>query len=207
MTVEVNDIVRCSARMKHTISGDVVNVWHWIMQPAAQSDEDVMDAIDDKLDTAYSALNSHIVDETDPYDLKFDIVTIESGRVKTVRVLGSRSWVLTTPPTNGQDGQPPQNAAIINFRTPFPKVFGRKYIGILSEGNQADGNITGPILNALNTFAATMMTDITVGTGTLAAGTLSLKSGPDHNYWALFLGAVVNAITGVQRRRRRNTGS
>lgn len=207
MTVAVNDIVRCSARMKHSISGDVVNVWHWIMQTAAESDEDVMDAIEAKLDTAYSGLSSHLMQEQDPYDLRFDIVTYVSGKVTTVRVLGTRSWSLTSPPSNSQDGQPPQVSALINFRTPFPKVYGRKYMGILSEGNQSDGNITGTILSAMETFAAAMITDITMTSGTLAAGTLSYKAGATHDWWALFLGAVANAITGVQRRRRRNTGS
>lgn len=203
----VNEKIRCSARFKYPGVGDVVNVWYFIMQIAGETDEDVMDAIEARLDTAYSGYSSHLATDMYPYDLRFDVVDVIGGLVKTVRVMGARSWTLTTPPAGTGDPLPPMNAAIINFRTLFPKVFGRKYIGVLTESSGAIGQMVGAAFTALETFAALMITDIAMTTGELGPGTVSLKAGAGSLYWAQFVGGVVNFLLGTQRRRRQGVGS
>jgi hypothetical protein len=208
MTVVPGDIVRVSARFKSSEAGDIVNVWHW--QAASGStgddDEDVMDAIDAKLSTMFSSLATNISANVDPYDIRYDIVDLIGGEEKVVRAMGTRSWVLTTPPTASSDSLPLQDAAILNFRTSIPKVFGRKYIGGLVEASNAGGVLSSGMVTALGNFCTSLLSDITVSDITLAAGVLT-RSLISPAHFVPFLSSVVNAITGTQRRRRPNRGS
>lgn len=208
MSLLYGDIVRTSCRFKNSISGDVVNVYHWEAAGAiSDSDDDIMDAIETKLDAMYTDLNTHLMSEQDPYDIRHDVVDWIGGKEKVVRVLGTRSWSLTNPPSNTQDGLPQMDCAIVNGRTGRPQTFARKYIGALSEGNIADGSLTSTVLTALSDYITEWLTSIALTGGDLVACVLSKYENPSgYNWWPIVSG-VANAIIGTQRRRRINRGS
>lgn len=208
MTLSQYDIVRVSARFKNSISGDVVNVWHWQANGnITDTDSDIMDAIESTLDDMWTQIASHVMEEQDPYDIRFDVVDWVAGKETVQRVLGTRSWTLTNPPSNTQDGLPQMDCALINARTPLPKTFGRKYLGTLSEGNIADGSLTGTVLSAIGSFIGYWLTDIALTGGDLVPGVLTYKTNGALGHFAQFVSAVANAVIGTQRRRRQNRGS
>jgi hypothetical protein len=208
MTVLPNDVIRVSARFKHDTAGDVVNVFHWfaVSGSTGDSDEDVMDGIDTKLSDAYANVAANMTSMLDPYDIRYDLVEWSAGREVVTRALGTRTWTLTTPPSAAGDGLPTMDAAIINFRTPEPKTFGRKYLGGMVEATQNNGVMSGAILTNLAAFATELLTDIALTDLSLRAGTMSYKA-ISSTHFVQFLSAVVNAVLGTQRRRRLNRGS
>lgn len=208
MPLDVWDTVRVTARFKNSISGDIVNVYHFTASAAISDDDDtIMDAIDSKLDAMYTDISSHLMSEQSPYDIRYDVVDWIGGKEKVVRNVGSRSWTLNNPPSNTQDGLPQMNAAIVNGRTLRPKTWARKYIGALSEGNIADGSLTGSVLSAVGDYITEWLTDISLTGGDLFASVLSKYENQYSRNWYKILSGVANAVIGTQRRRRQNTGS
>lgn len=206
MAVPLNTVIRVSARFKNTSAGDVVNVYHWKTGGSGTpSETDVMNAIDTKLSTMWTLLNTNMPEEQDPYDIRYDLVDLVGGVEVVTQNLGTRSWTVTTPPSASTDGLPPMDAAVVNLRTAIPRVFGRKYIGQLTETTQNDGLLTGTILTNLASFITEYLTPITVsGTFTLTAGVITPRSATQ---FAAFISGAVNAVVGSQRRRRKGTGS
>lgn len=203
-----NEIVRVTCRFKNQDSGDIVNVWHFrIVTAPSTDDNDVADELTTFLDTLYSNAAAAMTSKTDPYDIRFDIVAYSGGKETLVRNIRTDSWTLTTPPSSTGDGLPMMDAAVINFRTAYPKVFGRKYMGAISEGNQADGVLTGGAVTIWDALAADLIGGVAGAVGTYVTGVISPKVGPSFNYFASFVGYVVNAVMGTQRRRRKNRGS
>lgn len=208
MPMSSGDVLRVSCRFKNSISGDIMNVYHWVAAGAiSDSNEDIMDAVEAAIDDMYGALSLHLMQEQDPYDIRFDIVDWIAGREQVVGVFGTRTWILTNPPTNSQDGLPQMNAAIVNARSQTPQSFGRKYLGALSEGNIANGSLTGTVLTAIANYITYWLTDITLTGGDLQAAILSYKENGAGQHWWVLLSAVANAVIGTQRRRRISRGS
>jgi len=207
MAISIGDVIRVSARFKNAASGDIVNVYHWKASSGTDiSDDAAMDAIDAKLSEAWAAIANAVPAAQDPYDIRYDVVEWSGGAEHVVRTLGTRSWVLTTPPSNSGEALPSQDCGIVNFRTAIPRTFGRKYIGALMEGNQAAGTLTGTTLTQLAAFAAAILDAIFEDPMTLVPGTMTNDPSASGN-WATFVAAVVNAVVGTQRRRRINRGS
>lgn len=208
MTVGLNAVIRTSARMKNTVSGDVVNVFHWQTSGSGTpSDDDIMNAIEAKLSTMYAFLAPAIPSDQDPYDVRHDVVDWVGGKETVLYTLGTRSWTLTTPPSGTAEGLPQQDAAVINFRTAVPKTFGRKYVGALTESANLGGQITSAVQAYLVSYASALLTDIVVGgTFNLKAGVLTYKV-VSGGHFVDFLAAVVQSIMCTQRRRRAQRGS
>jgi hypothetical protein len=207
-SIAQGDVIRVTCRFKNTISGDVVNVFHfWVSDGAGDSDANVMDDLEGLIDTMYTGLSGQLQNDLDPYDIRFDVVTLVGGLEHVTRSMGTRSWTLTTNPSASGDGIPQTNAAIVNLRTSIPKVFGRKYIGTLGEGNTADGSITGAVSTALTTWASYLLSSYAGSIMTYVAGVLTSKSEEGLDWFAPFVGAVINSVLGTQRRRRINRGS
>lgn len=207
MAVVAGDIIRTSARFKSTVSGDVVNVYHWVAGGGLnEADADVMTDIESQLSTAYARIAQQLPNQLDPYDIRHDIVEWSNGREVVIRTLGTRTWTLTTPPASNNTPAGSQLAAVVNFRTLYPKTFGRKYIGTLSYNATSNSALSATTLTNMASFAADILAEIVMTTGSLYAGTITYKvAGGDH--FATFLAAVVSLYAGVQRRRRVNTGS
>jgi hypothetical protein len=208
MTVNVGDIFRVTARFKNTKSGDIVNVYHVsIFGGSAVADFDFVSDVEDWLTSLYVNVATSLGADTDPYDLRIDQVELSGGVEQVIRNVVTKSWVLGTPPSSSGDQLPSTDAAIVNFRTIYPRVFGRKYLGCIPEGSQDAGTLISGTLTAIAAFAADVVA-VYIGTYvSLESGVLTIKAGAGNNYWAPFLGYVANAILGNQRRRRKNRGS
>lgn len=208
MTVVEGDIIRTSARFKATTHGDVVNVFHWRAGAGySDSDADVMTDIEAALSTAFALMATYLWADLDPYDIRHDIVAWVGGKETVVRNLGTRSWVLTTPPSSSAEELPPMVSPILNFRTALPRTFGRKYLPPIMETSQNGGVMIGAILSALTSFGASLMGQITGTSGALYPGVVTYKVTGLVANWAPFIGVVINSILGTQRRRRQNRGS
>lgn len=205
MTVGVGDLLRVSTRFKHAVTGDVVNVWHLIVTSGADtSDDDCFDDIEAFMDTLWSGINASLPNGMDPYDIRIDEVEMAGGVEHVVRTLGTRTWTLTTPPSSAGEYLPPMDAAIINFRTLIPKVFGRKYIGILTEAAATSGVLSGVSLTNMLTFATAIVNGFNGTTLTYKFGVMTNKD--VVNGFTELTAAVVNTILGTQRRRRQGRG-
>jgi hypothetical protein len=204
----VGDIIRVTCRFKNASSGDVVNVYHfYVVSGASPTDDEVVADIEDAIDAAYTQVATVLSSDTDPYDIRFDVVEMSGGVERVIRNITTKTWTLTTPPSTTGDELPQQNAAIVNLRTIYPRVFGRKYLGALCEASNADGILQPTALGKAADFAATLIGDIVGTYVTLKAGVLSAKADPVIGYFAEFVGYVANSITGIQRRRRIQRGS
>lgn len=208
MSVAVGDIIRTTCRFKSGFSGDVVNVFHFcaVVGGGVESDSDVMDAIETLLDTAYGRLSTSLPNSLDPYDIRHEIVDWVAGKETTLRVLGTRTWVLTNPPASSGEPLPAQAAAIVNFRTTLPKTFGRKYLGPMLESSNNGGTVNSGTMTAIGNFISDILTAINMTNLTLDSGVLTYKSGT-IGHFIEFAAGVINAIMGIQRRRRPNRGS
>jgi hypothetical protein len=202
------DIVRVTVRFKSTLSGDIVNVFHMRCEATGtNTDANLMDDIDAHMNSLYSGMAAQLNSVSDPYDIRYDLVELVGGVEHVVRNIGTRTWTLTSPPAQSGDTIPPQDAAIVNMRTTLPKVFGRKYLGPFGEGNTGNGTFNASALTALANFGIALLATYNGTNFDLFKGVLSSKATGDPNLFATFVGYVVNALSGTQRRRRINRGS
>jgi hypothetical protein len=207
MTISTGDIIRTTCRFKNAVSGDIVNVFHFYPIGTAVADADVVSDIEDAIDAAYTEVASVLSSDTDPYDIRHDVVELVGGVEKVVRNISTSTWTLSAPPSTSGDTLPQQDAAILNLRTVYPRVFGRKYLGALCEASNANGVLGGTGVGKVADFAVALLGDIVGTYVTLKVGVLSPKADPVLGYFAQFVGYVVNSITGTQRRRRAQRGS
>ncbi len=208
MALLTNDILRISARFKNSVVGDVMNVFYVQCDgPAADTDVAVMTAVETWLDTAYSNL-SVLSDTNVPFDYKVDLVERDAGVVKIVRHIGTRAWVVTTPPAASGDPMPQGVAGIVNFDSSSPFVRGRKYIGTFTDGSADGDTIVAASLSAIVDFAADVLADIPLAVALLKPGVISLvRDGAAFDGFFKLFGAVANPIVGYLRRRKRGVGS
>jgi hypothetical protein len=207
MPTDAGDILNISARFKTSAGNDIMNVFNLLhASGSTTSDAQIMDMVEDWLDSMYSPLASALWSDMDPYDFKVDVVELQSGKFETVHAVGTRSWVLTTNPSGATDSMAPGCCAVVNFRSTRPKSFGRKFLGIMQESVQNGGVLVGSFLTQLGTFAAQMLAgEVAGGTGAIFAAVIKSTLSPT-GYWEL-TEAVVSDIVGYQRRRRQGTGS
>lgn len=208
MSLTATDILRVSCRYKSTVYGDAVQVFHLkIIAGTAVDEANVMTDIRAWINNWNTNIYAAQVASLDPYELRVDLVEVTNGKETVIRNIASETWTLTNVPDAGGEGLPSMDAAIVNFRTAIPKVFGRKYIPGLSETHQANGTIIAGIVTSLAAYAADVIADYVGTYTTLKAGVISLKSSEAAGFFAPFVGYVVNSILGTQRRRRINRGS
>lgn len=185
---------------------DHVNVFHWQTAFAAsQTDEDVTDAILAKLDTAYAEIETRITGAQSTYDVKIDEVEFVVGEETIIRNLGTFAWAdVSYSPSAAGEGLPPGIACLVKFLTNVGKTYGRKFIGGLTEPDQAGGQLGATALSDFVDFAVAILVDIVVSAGNdLIAGTMSKRSAS----FKAFTGYDVSNNLAYQRRRRKGTGS
>lgn len=210
MAVEQDDIVRASVRFKDSNAGDVMNVFHWRYDvlTGTASDTQVMDALDAEIEALYTTIRTILSNTMDPFDIAYSVVDNQGGAFETTKVLGTRNFTMATPPNSTGDRLPPMDAAIVSARTLIPKVFGRKFLGILAEVDQQHGILTSAAVTLLGNFAGRYVSLTLVDTvGQLVPGVPSLKAGIDKAWFAHFLAALTTEIIATQRRRRKGVGA
>lgn len=99
------------------------------------------------------------------------------------------------------DYMPLQVAAVLVAKTTQKRSFGRKFLAGFVESQIADGAIISAALTTLATVAANWIAPITVGSSTITPGLWT-----KDNTFVTFIGAVVDVLTGTQRRRKPGVG-
>lgn len=206
MSVADGEVIRVSARQEMAGDQDHVSVFHYLCDFAApQTEGDVMDAIAEDIDTAFSTLNAIITTGQDPLDMKFDVVEFVGGLLKITRNIGLIIWpdVLYNP-TGAGDKLPPGVAALVKFLTGIGKVYGRKFIGGLIETAQDGGNLTSAALTALGLFGGAILSDPAIDVNNwFEPGVMSTR----EQDFVIFSEVDASGNIAYQRRRRKGTGS
>lgn len=208
MALAANDILRVAARMKNSVSGDVMNVW-WFQASAAISDSDavIMTNVSTWLDNVYSAISS-MSNTNAPFDYKVDVIVRVSGKPTVTRAIGTSTWVLTTPPAGTTDALPFFCTAVVNYRTAVPQVFARKYLGTWTESAQNANTFVASVVANLSSALTQSLGSILCTGGVLTAGVLStVRDGPLLDGFHAVTSGVVNPSVKKMGSRAPNVGS
>lgn len=197
MTVQSDDYVRATARMSFGLAASVQNVFAFKLIGSALGDTVAMQDLAEELDDWYTCINPQIVDNQTYVDIDGFNLTQDSPLPET-------SWPSKTVGGSASDPTPSGAAALVTFRTNFSRRRGRKFLGVMGEGNiGANGQWNTTLMTNLATFGAQLLdpfvgqvsgeTWLPVIWSVLKAGMLPTE-------------AVVSAIPAYQRRRRIGTG-
>lgn len=205
MTVANAEIIRASARMTGTSGQDIIGVFMWRCDFAAdQAESAVMAAVLAQVSAAYTYMNAVISQNYDPVDIKVDVVDIVAGKVQVTRNVGTIPWTGSFSPAGSTDDLPPGACGYVKLLTSVGKTYGRKFISGLLETRAVSGFIDATAISALANFAGRVILAYTVSaSNTLVPGVLSLRSLDFKEFTA----AVVSNVVAYQRRRKFNVGS
>lgn len=140
MTIAVDDLLRCFARVKHSTLSDIAaNSFSVKIDTIIGTDQDVLDDVQEYIDKVFNAAPGTISSE------------YTGGRVTVENVTQDKfenDLTLTWAGSNAADALPPTVAALIVGRTATKRVQGRKYI----VGIDQDGENNGVWIAATITF-------------------------------------------------------
>jgi len=206
MPVHQGDVLRVAARCKRGDEADVVNVFYLESSQTDPSlaNEDVLNAISAWLTNAYNDIESYIPSDQNPIDIRVDKVGLVSGLIKVLENVGTTTWGATFDPSGTGEGLPRGVAALVFLLTSVGKVFGRKYVGTLTEAASAGDSLVTGAITALGSWLTKMLTPVSVGAGNdLFPGILSTRT----LGFERFVGGRVRGRVGYQRRRAPGVGS
>lgn len=206
MTVLSSEVLRVSVRFSDTQGNDHVNVFHFrALNTITDPDSTVLAAIAAWADATYSYMATNISNLVNEVDIKVDVVDFVGGVLTVVRNLGLTGWSMSTAPSAASDPMPPGVAALCKLLTGLGKVYGRKFIGMITENSGANGIISTSFQAQIANFAANFIAGIT---GVLTGG--DLQAGVMSQKYTAFIPVTsydVSDTIAYQRRRRQGTGS
>lgn len=205
MTVGIGEDYRVTARMQDNYGNDIMGVYYWQTGgTGTSSDSAFLAAIETELTAMYTAIQGGISNQVNPVDISVDEVDYVSGKWTVTRHVGTIPWTAWGGGTGSSDMLPQACSGLVTATTATTKVYGRKYVGPLIEGGQAEGQITSTILTALAAFGVEWLSDFTFG-GTLTAfaTVASKKTGTARE----LLSSIVSSVIAYQRRRKTGRGS
>jgi hypothetical protein len=186
---------------------DIVNVFHFLAAPwsGAYTTGDLLDAIAGYFDVAYANLNNYIPTNQVPNDIKVDIVELVGGEEVVTENIGTTSWGSTYDPASAGESYAPGVAALVILRTLVGKVFGRKFVGQLSEAALSNGILSTLLQASLAAFGAALLdkVELSATERELFPGVLSKRTSGFQTFSAV----DVNPEPAYQRRRKRSVGS
>lgn len=206
MTVSNFDIVQASARFRNADGNDVVNVYNFFCDFAAdQTDQDVFDAVDAYLTSVYTEFDANLDADFQPFDLKVDIVEFLGGAWKVVQNVGFGTWGSGISPTASGDALPPGVAVLIKLFTGLGKRTGRKFVGGVVEAVcDSDGQVVSAALASFVAGFVKLVTPHVISAGNeLVTMILGQADGATRNVTEI----AVSDVFAYQRRRRPGTGS
>jgi hypothetical protein len=203
MPVNQDDVLRIAARQKDIHGSDIVNVYHLRQTSATPVTNSIALAeIKTFFEGAYSQLNGLLNTSLAPLDIKVDKIQLIGGALQIIENIGTTSWGGAYNPSGSGDSLPAGCAALVILRTAVGKVFGRKFINGVNEGNSDDGFLNAAIVSGLSAFAGALITPW-AGTMGFELGLLSTRT----TVFQKFLGLLVADNIAYQRRRRPGKGS
>lgn len=196
----VNDVLRVAVRMIGPSNQDIMNVWHvQLTNLVSGVDDDVVADIVSEISAVYAGLEPAVTNLQTGQDISVQNIT--QGLV-----FGAEAFNPSFDGTLTGDTAPPTTSIYSYFRTGIPRRVGRKFWGIVTEGHQNNGVITGTITNLLTLLGANFIggfTGTTTG-NTYLYGTYNENKSPQ---FAPFTQGVTAAVLRVQRRRQIGHGS
>lgn len=195
--VNTNDRIRATAVLLGP-AGEMQNVYYFRFQGVVPAgDLLVMADLADFLDNAYSILNASVSSD-------YTYTEIRGFNVTQNTPMPTVAWPSLTAGGGGASSIPAAVSLLIIFRTGISRVFGRKYIGGMHEGNvDGDGFWVSGLVTVGTTFAAEFLSTF-IGTTTLATYLPGIITTTNT-----FLGFIASVVTGnpaYQRRRRKGRG-
>lgn len=155
MAVLVGDVVRITARLLLDNIGDIINVYHFLVDTNdTANDTDFMDEAAGEMDTLYTILNSRITD-------RCTYITVEGFNVSQIVVLPPTSWPVLTAGTAVAEMLPEMNSACVFHRTSVPRVRASKFVPPTTEDSSSDGAIGSGYLTALQDYGDALLDGLT----------------------------------------------
>lgn len=196
-----DEIFRAAVHYTILNSSDVLNVFWWLYTGAGDPDADVLDEIEDFLESSWGvdwAANSSTDANMNFVDV--DVINLD-GTV--LRNIGTA--LLDVDGTTGTDAEPGVVSQLITADTVLPKVRGRKFVPGIDDTLLVDGLLTSAALTNLVLMALDYTDPLTAGlVGVLTPGVLRKAA----MLWEEFIGtATVSDVPAYQRRRKPNVGS
>lgn len=196
MAVEINDVVRVTAVMDHSLEGAVMNVWHAKQYAGTASEAQFATAAATRLDTMYGYIDNYMPDTLTFEEIRFFNVT-QGTPMPTV------SWpTLVDGDVDVGHPLPSVMSCLMFTRTSQSRVILRKFFGPFTEENQQDAEWTSGITNAVATGMILWFSTWTSGLGTGQGG---IWSPTDLAFYEATT-TVVRSVPAYQRRRRRGRG-
>ncbi len=197
---EVNqfDILRLGAKMLFEGIHEITNVWHVRCLLPVADDISVVDAdIQEYLDQLYGNITSTLAN-----DCVVDSISI--ANVTTAQVFGSIAWGAWGGGSNVGEVTAPGDCLLAWGRTYTPRVQLRKYLGVFTVGDMANGLWNGTVRGQCQTMMAEHIVPF------VSAG-VSTFQGVAYNRlldsYTEGTSATTSAEPSYQRRRRRGRGS
>ncbi len=199
------EIIRASARQSGVSGQDVIGVFYWRCDFAAdQLPSAVLAAVLAEIDANYTYLNAIISQNYNPVDIKVDIVALVAGKIEVTSNVGTIVWTGAFNPAGSTDDLPPGACGFVKLLTDSGKTYGRKFISGLLETRGVSGFIDSTAQTALTNFVTGILTYATISAGNLLVpGVLSKK----HSAFKQFYAGLVSATIAYQRRRKFGVGS
>lgn len=146
MAIQVDDILRITANMDF-LGNAIKNIYHYKVEVAQNSsDQDWMDDIAVILDDAYTFVGGDL-------SINLDFVNISGQNLTQDEVLPTTAWPVLVSGTGASNGTPPQACALAFWNTITPRVVARKFVGVLSELQQDNGNLVAGTIAAMLNYA------------------------------------------------------
>lgn len=194
------DIIRVTAKMVDSTTGDIQNVYHFKYGGSDVAEEsaigNILAIIDDMYDDIQPAM---------PADMIFH--SIDVANVTQSIVYAARNWPTQVNGGGTGDTMPEQNCALVVGRTDYPKTVARKFLGPFIEADNADGSWASGLFSALGDFMTKYLTTTVFGSNsTLAPVAVHYVNNAVTRVSEILSGYCTNYVY-TQRRRRRGVGS
>lgn len=206
MSVGTAKVLRCSARWTDANGSDLVNVFFFRTSFAsAQTEADIMTAVDTYLQSCFDHFDGNMRTTTAPFDLKVDVVQWAGGKWVVVQNVGFGPWGSGLTAGSGSDALPPGSAALGKLYTNLGKHTGKKFFGGFTEAScDVGGNVEAALHTAILDGLTELLSPYVISAGnTLITVVLDYVGGTIRDA----LAAAVNGTWSYQRRRRPGVGS
>lgn len=200
MTVNVNDVIRVTARLEWNGAVDVQNTFTARCSAAGGvTDSNAKADLAEWVDDIYTALNSIMPTSLDYIDIDFFNITQDVP-------MGVDFWPTLTVGGGGTDEVAATGVAyVITAFTNVVRVHGRKFFGPVISGGIVDGVFSSGVMTALASAMAIWIAPFNGGTSgePWVPGVWSRAL----SLFRAFRDVVVRNIPGYQRRRKQGVGS
>ena len=195
--VNINDVVRITARMFLDGIHEVNNVYHFRAISANLTDAAAyMAGVAAEMDVLYTLLNADI-------SSRLTYTNIEGINVTQDTLLPAALWPFLVAGSTGTELLPEMNAVCVFFRTTRPKTRTAKFLAGYTEPSSVGGALLPAVVTAVNAYGDRLL-------GGFAADGAVMQYGAFNSLavrFTLVVSRVVPTRFRTQRRRRFGVGS